>query len=114
MINANKKGKRFEREIAKYLSNKFNVNCRRTPQSGGMNFKGDVINLSGILARFLFECKNQEKLNIWKALHQAINDTVSKIPTVIFTKNFEDNYIALKLDDFVNLLLEIEELKTND
>ena len=31
------------------------------------------------------------------------------MPVVCFTKNFERDYVAIELDDFVNLLIEVEE-----
>lgn len=110
-INANKKGKRFELRIAKDLAKKFDSNIRRTPNSGGLSIKGDILTTSGILSEFSWECKNQEKLNIWKALQQSKNDSLgtTKTPVVVFTKNFEDDYIALRYNDFVNLLLELNE-----
>lgn len=112
-LNANKKGKRFELKIAKDLAKKFDSNIRRTPNSGGLSIKGDIMATSGILSNFNWECKNQEKLNIWKALHQSANDCVGslKTPLVVFTKNFENDYVALKYDDFVNLLLELNEYR---
>lgn len=113
MLNANKKGKRFELRIAKDLAKKFDSNIRRTPNSGGLSIKGDILTTSGILSEFSWECKNQEKLNIWKALHQSENDALGtmKSPVVVFTKNFEDDYVALRYDDFVNLLLELDEFR---
>ena len=100
-LNANKKGKRFELQVAKYLSNMFNSKISRTPNSGG-------------LSEFNWECKNQEKLNIWKALEQSANDCIgshTKKPLVVFTKNFEKDYCALRLEDFVQILLELEQLR---
>ena len=98
-INSKKKGDRFERDVAKQLNKKFNTNVRRTPMSGGMdNFKGDIIDINpdSILFDYHWECKNQEKLNIWKALEQARNDKpMGKTPVVVFTKNFEKQYNAL-------------------
>lgn len=113
MLNANKKGKRFELRIAKDLAKKFDSNIRRTPNSGGLSIKGDILTTSGILSEFSWECKNQEKLNIWKALHQSESDALGtmKSPVVVFTKNFEDDYVALRYDDFVNLLLELDEFR---
>ena len=90
MVNANQKGKRFERETAKMISRIFNVDCKRVPNSGGLDIKGDIMSLTGIPARFNWECKNQEKLNIWKALEQSERDARGsrKDPIVVFTKNF--------------------------
>lgn len=115
MLNANQKGKRFERETAKMLNNKFGTNVRRTPQSGGMSIKGDIIDINpdSILFRFSFECKNQEKLNIWKALEQAQNDAPPlKEPVVVFTKNFKTEYACMKFEDWMNLVKELEDYKT--
>ena len=74
MVNANDKGKRFERKVANRLNERFGTNVRRTPMSGGMTIKGDIIDLEGPLAQFSFECKNQERLNIWSALKQSQDD----------------------------------------
>ena len=113
MLNANKKGKRFELQVAKYLSKEFETSIRRTPNSGGLSIKGDIMATQGILSEFNWECKNQEKLNIWKALEQSRNDCIGshKEPLVVFTKNFEKDYVALELKDFVQLLLELEQLR---
>jgi len=113
MLNANKKGKRFELSISKYLSKEFETSIRRTPNSGGLSIKGDIMATQGILSEFNWECKNQEKLNIWKALEQSRNDCIGshKEPLVVFTKNFEKDYVALELKDFVQLLLELEQLR---
>lgn len=112
-INANQKGKRFELKIAKDLAKKFNSNIRRTPNSGGLSIKGDIMATNGILSEYNWECKNQEKLNIWKALDQSKNDTTGtlKTPLVVFTKNHELDYVALQYDDFINLLLELDEYR---
>ena len=113
-MNANKKGKRFELQVAKYLSKEFNSEIRRTPNSGGLSIKGDIMATQGILSEFNWECcKNQEKLNIWKALEQSANDCIGshKQPLVVFTKNYEKDYVALRLEDFTQLLLELEQLR---
>jgi len=112
--SSQQKGKRFEREVAKQINNKFSTKVRRTPLSGGMDFKGDIICIddSSIISEFSWECKNQEKLNIWKALQQSRNDEPQRtIPVVVFTKNNEKEYIALELEDFLNILKELEDLR---
>jgi len=112
-MNSQKKGKRFELQVAKYLSKEFETSIRRTPNSGGLSIKGDIMATQGILSEFNWECKNQEKLNIWKALEQSRNDCIGshKEPLVVFTKNFEKDYVALELKDFVQILLELEQLR---
>ena len=114
-MNAKQKGNRFERQVAKQINNKFeNANCRRTPLSGGMSFKGDIlsINDNSIISEFSFECKNQEKLNIWKAIKQAKNDAPQRaMPVVVFTRNFETEYACIEFEDFLNILKELEDLR---
>jgi len=113
-LNSNQKGKRFELKIAKNLAKLFKTDIKRTPNSGGLSFKGDILTTSGILSEYSWECKNQEKLNIWKALEQSEGDArgTLKTPVVVFTKNFEKDYIALQYNDFVNLLLELDEYRS--
>ena len=114
-MNSQKKGKRFELQVAKYLSKMFNSKISRTPNSGGLSLKGDIMATQGILSEFNWECKNQEKLNIWKALEQSANDCIGshKQPLVVFTKNFEKDYVACEMETFVQLLLELEQLRND-
>ena len=112
--SSQQKGKRFELSIANKLKELFNIKVRRTPLSGGMDFKGDIICIddNSIISEFSFECKNQEKLNIWKALEQSRNDAPrGKTPLVVFTKNFQLDYCAIEFNDFINLLLELQEFR---
>ena len=54
----------------------------------------------------------QEKLKIWKALEQSRNDAPrGKTPLVVFTKNFQLDYCAIEFNDFINILLELEEFR---
>lgn len=110
-INSNRKGKEFEQRIARQINEQFGTNVKRTPNSGGLSIKGDIIATSGPLSAYHFELKNQEKLNIWKALHQARGDRGSRLPLVVFTKNLEADYVALELSDFLNILKELEDMK---
>lgn len=114
-MNSQQKGKRKEREIAKLLSDKFSTSCKRTPCSGSLDFKGDIIAFKGIIGEYHWEIKNQEKLNIWKALKQSIRDCpVRKTPLLVFSKAFSENFVALRFDDFTNLLKEMEESKLKE
>ena len=116
-MNAKQKGNRFERQVAKQINKKFETNVRRTPLSGGMNFKGDIICIddNSIISEFSFECKNQEKLNIWKALEQSRNDAPQRtMPVVVFTRNFETEYACIEFEDFLNILKELEDLRNEN
>lgn len=51
------------------------------------------------------ECKNVEKLNVWQAIKQAEDEAKKngKIPLVAFTKNKEDTYVAIPIEEFLAL-----------
>ena len=52
------------------------------------------------------ECKNSERLNIWKALDQAQTNAKKENlkPLVVFTRNRDQAYVALRLEDFMELV----------
>lgn len=53
---------------------------------------------------FAVECKNQERLNIWQAIAQSQENSEGLTPMVVFTRNRDDVYCSLKLDDLLDLL----------
>jgi len=111
-MNIRKKGSRFELEVAKVINKKFKANVRRTPNSGGLCIKGDLIDLVGPLNRFHMECKFQQSLSHDKAMRQAEGDApIGKIPVVINKRNFGKIYVRMEFDEFLNLIKEIEDMK---
>ena len=56
------------------------------------------------LIPFSFECKNQERLNIWESLSQAEENCKDYIPAVVFKRNRSKTYIALELEEFLKLI----------
>ena len=108
MLNAQRKGKEYERNIAKKLSKALDTNVRRTPCSGGLGIKGDILDLSGILRDWIIECKKQEHLNIWAAIRQARNAAGSKKWAVIFSRNNEGaDYICMDINDWIEIIDKI-------
>ena len=63
-INSRDKGNRAEREVAKTINRYLGTNCRRTPLSGGLSIKGDIIDVDPDSAAFdyHFEIKDQKKV----------------------------------------------------
>jgi hypothetical protein len=103
--SSQRKGKDYERYIAKLLAKAFDTNVRRTPCSGGLDIKGDLRNLSGPLEAYVFECKKQEKLNIWKCLQQTFLQAGSgKKGVLVFSRNHERDYVCMDIHDFIELL----------
>ena len=106
------KGKRFERRIAKLFATVYPA-ARRTPNSGALDsLKGDIL----WTGDFHVECKCQEHFNVWAALRQSREDNTDSTKTsiVVFSKNNEKDYVAIEAGDFINLLLELKELKEGE
>lgn len=112
-INSQAKGKRAEREVAKLINRYLGTNVRRTPQSGGMSIKGDIIDINPDSAayQFHFEVKDQKKLMISKWWQQIDDDCpVAKTPVNVFKMNAQF-YATMQFTDWLSLLAEVEELK---
>lgn len=55
---------------------------------------------------FAVECKNTERLSIWKALRQArehAGDT-DLMPLLVFKRNRSDVFVGLRLEDLLEIL----------
>lgn len=74
-------------------------------RSTSMGAPGEDILLSPLARKmypYSIECKNVEKLNIWKAIDQA-REHSEYPPLVAFKKNGEVPYVALSLKEFLAL-----------
>ena len=78
-------------------------------QSQPMGCPGEDIKLSEAASKvfpFSVECKNQEKLNIWKALEQSDQENRGLPSMVIFKRNRSKVYVAMELADLLKILEE--------
>ena len=99
-MNSNRKGKEGERELANLLRDRYGHKCRRGQQFCGSNGDADVVGLPGIH----IECKRVEKLNIYEAVEQSINDAKEgEMPTVMHRKNHKDWLVTMTMEDWVKL-----------
>jgi len=113
MINSQKKGKRAELEVAKLINQYLGTNVRRTPQSGGLSIKGDIIDINPDSTAFdyHFEVKDQKKLMIPKWWEQIYDDCpLGKTPVNVFKMNAKF-YATLEFRDWLSLLAELQELR---
>jgi len=111
MINANRKGKNYERKIANYINDVLDTNLRRTPQSGGMEFKGDIleINPDSPMHPYHIELKNHKALHIPKWWQQCISDCPpAKIPILGFNMKGED-MVVMTLSDWLGYHIKDED-----
>jgi len=103
------KGKRGEREAAAILNRMYpNCNAYRSQQFSGANHDADIeCDIDGIH----FEVKRQERMQLYKWMHQAEADKrYSEIPVVLTRKNQEDWLLSVKLDDLPALIEAFNEL----
>jgi Holliday junction resolvase len=120
MKNSQNKGKNFERLIAKKLTETLGIEFKRTPQSGASPLGQDWQLLGDIVTKdsnweYCIELKKQEgwefkdffnkKSKIYKWWEQAEEQAtkISKIPVLIFSKNYDDIYVMMKIKDFENI-----------
>jgi len=80
-------------------------------KSQTMGMSGEDIVLSPAAKRkipYSFECKNVEKLNLWKSLEQCESNCEDREPVLIIKRNRSEVYAVVKFDNF---LKRIEEKK---
>ncbi len=98
------KGARGERELVKIL-NDYGLKVHR----GYVQLRqSDLVWLEGIHV----ECKRVEKLNIWKAMEQAVEEAEKRQdgrPTVFFRRNREDWLVCMRLPEWVEIYKAWEE-----
>ena len=56
------------------------------------------------LIPFSFECKNQERLNIWKSLEQAEGNAENRIPILVIKRNGSKVYAVIKFKELLTLM----------
>lgn len=109
-INANRKGKVGERELANKLK-EYGYDCRRGQQFNGADGSADVLGLPGIH----IECKRVEKLNLYDAMAQAVSDSHADdlpfgydLPAVFHRKNNCDWLVTMRLSEWIDLYRKYE------
>ena len=95
------KGASSERELAKIFRAR-GWDAKRTPLSGGMHIKGDLITDIPFLH---IEAKRQEKLAIPAWIRQSESDCPKgKIPSVVFRQSRQPWRIVVPLDHYLDLV----------
>ena len=72
-----------------------------------MGVSGEDIVLSPAARKLIpysFECKNQERLNVWKALEQAETNAEKGTPVVIIKRNRSKIYAVMEVEEWVELI----------
>jgi hypothetical protein len=72
-----------------------------------MGMSGEDIVLSPAAKRVIpysFECKNQERLNLWSSLDQAESNCEDRQPVLVFKRNRSKIYVAIEFDHFIDMI----------
>lgn len=102
-----KKGKQFELKVAKITRSKIDKAAKRNPGShANWNRNSDIYTE----LPFHIECKDQEYLKPKEWFRQAEEACLGKTPVVAFQMD-EEVMTILRYDDFLNLLVEIADMK---
>lgn len=113
--NSKRKGGKYERDIAKKFQNRYGVELKRTPQSGGFakksdkadDYRGDITIVDTRETLLVhIECKNQKTWQLKQWIDQAEEDCPKdRKPIVVFHQhNTSKDYVCLSLDDFLKLV----------
>ena len=98
------KGRRLQNFVRDALRKIYKTLENDDIKSQTMGMTGEDIVLSPAAQKkipFSFECKNQEKLNIWKSLEQTEkNAPKSRQPVLIFTRNQKPVYVTQRFEDW--------------
>lgn len=104
--SAKAKGRRLQQLVSVALRSKFSLteaDIRSTP----MGTQGEDVWLSQIARDkfpFSIECKNVEKINLWKSWAQADANCPSTLsPLLVIARNRTEPLAILRLEDLLNL-----------
>ena len=101
------KGRKLQNDVRDLLLNKFPILENDDIRTAVMGESGEDIKLSPAAQKIIplsFECKNQERLNIWSSLEQAEDNCNGRVPVLIFKRNRSKTYITIKFDNFLNMI----------
>ena len=101
--SAKAKGRRLQQQFRELLIEKLGIHPEdienRSMGAGGE----DLIMSRAARDKFPFsiECKNQEKLNVWDAYQQAIENSGDYEPILIMKKNGKKPLVVLDAENFI-------------
>jgi hypothetical protein len=76
-------------------------------KSQTMGMSGEDIVLSPAAREVIpysFECKNQERLDLWKSLEQALTNSNGRRPVLIIKRNRSRVYAVIEYDAFLDII----------
>ena len=107
--SAKSKGRRLQQKVARDILDAFPHLKEDDCFSTSMGCGGEDVRLSPLARSSVplsFECKCQERINIWASLEQAKSNCGEHAPCVVFSKNRCPTYAAVPWDFLLSLLTE--------
>ena len=108
--SAKNKGRKLQNLVRDRLRSVFTETLETNDiESQVMGMSGEDIVLSPAakkVIRYSFECKNQERLNLWNSLEQAESNCEDRNPVLVFKRNRSKIYVAIEFDHFIELINE--------
>ena len=102
------KGRRLQNKIRDLLLEHYSDKLEKDDiRCAVMGESGEDLKLSPAARKLIpysFECKNQEKLNIWDSLEQAEKNSDDYGPVLIFKRNRSKTYVTIELEEFMKLI----------
>ena len=101
------KGRRLQNLVRDLLREKFPQLEDDDIKSATMGIGGEDIVLSPAAKKVLnysIECKNVERLQFWKAVQQAEENSNGRITIIVVKKNGRSPFIAMPLDNWLDLI----------
>ena len=101
------KGRRLQQHVVQQLLRTFPELEADDVRSVSMGCSGEDIVLSPRARQLLpyaFECKNQEKLNLWSSIDQCEANAGANHPVLVFKRNREKTRVVLSLQHFLALI----------
>jgi len=103
------KGRRLQNFVRDRLVTSFTSLEPDDIKAAIMGENGEDIKLSPAARKIIpysFECKNQERLNIWSSLQQAEENCEDRHPVLVFKRNRSKTYAVIEFDKFLSFIGE--------
>ena len=101
------KGRRLQNYVRDLLRKAFSFLHEDDIKSQTMGMTGEDIILSPHARQsipYSFECKNVERISIWKAIEQAENNCDDRTPVVVIKRNRTKPYAVIPVEEFIKLI----------
>ena len=103
------KGRKLQNDVRLKLLETFPFLEEDDIRTAVMGESGEDIKLSPAAQKAIplsFECKNQERLNLWDSLQQAEDNSNDRVPVLVFKRNRSKTYLTIEFEKFLEMIGE--------